>query len=69
MVPSQVQSFTESIRNGFSRASTVVASLTAPAALGVLHYWSVALLGSTVIFLLIFLLKRKQLTHIEAIRI
>ena len=69
MVPSQVQSFTESIRNGFSRASTVVASLTAPAALGVLHYWSVALLGSTVIFLLIFLLKKKQLTHIEAIRI
>ena len=69
MVPSHVQSFTESLRNGFSRAATVLAALTAPMVLVVLHYWSMALLGTTFIFLLIFLSKRKRFADAENIAI
>ena len=65
MVPSHVQSFTESLRNGFSRAATVLAALTAPMVLVILHYWSMALLGTTFIFLLIFLSKRKSFKDTE----
>ena len=69
MVSSHVQSFTESLRNGFSRAATVLAAVTAPMVLVVLHYWSMALLGTTFIFLLIFLSKRKSFVDAENIRI
>ena len=67
MVPSHVQSFTESLRNGFSRAATVLAALTAPMVFTVIHYWSMALLGTTVMFLLIFLIKRKSFIDAENI--
>ena len=69
MVSSHVQSFTESLRNGFSRAATVLAAVTAPMVLVVLHYRSMALFGIAFIFLLIFLSKRKSFVDVENIRI
>ena len=69
MVSSHVQSFTESLRNGFSRAATVLAAVIAPMALVVLHYRSMALFGIAFIFLLIFLSKRKSFVDVENIRI
>ena len=67
MIPSHMQSFRESLRNGFSKVATVLAALTAPMVLTFLHHWSMALLGTTAIVLLIFFSKRKSFIDPENI--
>jgi len=69
MVPSYIQSFTEGLRNGCSRLSTIVAALTAPLAFSYIQYWSVALSVLTVMFLLIFLIKRNSFIDIVQMKL
>lgn len=67
MIPSHAQSFAESLRNGFSKVSTIVASLTTAAAFACIQYWSFGLAIFTMVFFLIFFIKRKEFIYIETI--
>jgi len=61
MVPSQVQSFTESIRAGVARISTILAALTTPLLMTFLATWAIILIAITFAFLICFILLRKSL--------
>ena len=67
MVPSCTQSFVETLRNGASRVSTIVASITAPMAMHCLQWWSAGLVVIVVVLLTGFLVRRRQLCNIEQI--
>lgn len=69
MVPSNCQSFTETIRNGCSRTSTVIASLTAPLVIPFLQWWSAVFLVLTFMCFVFFILRRRSLIHIKQIEI
>ena len=61
MVPSKVQSFTESIRSGFTRLATIVASATTPLVVSIMDWWCVALIGITILFLMCFVCRKRHL--------
>lgn len=67
MVPSSCQSFAESLRNGVSRTSTVLASVTSPLVMAALHWWSGGLVVIIFILLIVFLARRKTLSNIKEI--
>jgi hypothetical protein len=67
MVPSNCQSFTNSLRNGVSRFSEIAAAISAPIILPYLQFWAYCLVIIVFILLLIFLARRKALMNIKAI--
>lgn len=67
MVPSNCQSFTNSLRNGVSRFSEIAAAITAPIILPNIQYWAYTLGIIVFLLLLIFLARRKALMNIKAI--
>lgn len=65
MVPSNIQSFTEALRNVLSRSGTVIASLTAAFVVSVIDWWSTGM-GILVLLLLIcFVYRYKSLSNIQ----
>lgn len=67
MVPSNAQSFVETMRNGVSRLSTIFASISAPLVLPFLHWWSASLIVVIFILLLAFIVRKKSLLNIKEI--
>ena len=67
MVPSSMQSFVESLRNGASQLSTVLASIATPFVMNVLTWWSASLICVVAFFLAAFIARRKELSNIEII--
>ena len=69
MVPSELQCFTESLRNGMSRVSSVLAAITAPLILIYLHWWSTGMICLIIVPLFAFLWWRPSLINITEITI
>ena len=67
MVPSNCQSFTETIRNAMSRLSTIVASITCPLVIGYMQWWCVGLIIILFFVLLFFIKRRTFLCNIKEI--
>ena len=67
MVPSTTQSFVETLRNGVSRVSTILASITAPLVMNFLHWWSTTLIVVVALLLLAFVVRRRELCDIHQI--
>ena len=61
MVPSKIQSFTESIRSGFARVGTIVASPTTPLLMPYMSWWSATLIALTIGFLACFAARKRYL--------
>ena len=67
MVPSDLQCFTEALRNGMSSVSSVLAAITAPLILTYLHWWSAGMICLIMVLLFAFLWWRPSLINITEI--
>ena len=69
MVPSNFQNFMESLRNGISRLSMVLAAITVPICLPYLKRWCTGIIVANSLLLIAFLLRRKTLLLVREIEI
>ena len=67
MVPSDLQCLTESLRNGMSRISSILAAITAPLILTYLHWWSTGMICLIMVLLFVFLWRKSTLINITEI--
>ena len=68
MVPSQVQSFTETLRAGVARLSTIMAALTTPLLMPYLHWWSMVLIVLTVAIMVCFVVRMPYLREPKEVK-
>ena len=67
MVPSQIQSFCETLRAGVCKIAIVAGSFTVAVLLPWVHWWSVGIMVFNILILIGFVLRRKQLIHLGEI--
>ena len=63
MVPSKIQSFSETLRAGVCKIAIVAGSFTVAVLLPWVHWWSVGIMVFNILILIGFILRRKQLIH------
>ena len=61
MIPSKIQSFSESVRNGLSRISIVAGSFTVAVVLPVAHWWAVGIAVVYIVVLVGFVVRKRHL--------
>ena len=69
MIPSSIQSFSESVRTGLSRVSIIAGCFTVAVVLPWAHWWCVVIMVIYVIILIGFILRRQHLLHPQQIKL
>ena len=67
MVPSKIQSFTETLRGGVCKIACIVASITVPMLSTWLHWWAVGILILILLLLVWFIMRRKYFINPQEI--
>ena len=63
LVPSSVQSFTETLRSGLARTSTIIVSFLVPVIMTYMVWYSVVAIVIIIALLIYFLARRKSLMY------
>ena len=66
-VPSTVQSFTETTRNGIASMAAIVGAVSTPLILNVVHWWACSMIAIVFFLLVYFIFRRRSLMNGEEI--